>query len=98
MIKVFWLDGSSLNLCQVVVPGANIGQLDSSGRTPLHLAAELGHTECLRVLVNSKGANIDQQTKEKQQTPLHLAAQKRHLECVEVLLDHGALANITDYR
>lgn len=64
----------------------------------MHLAAELGHTECLGILVNSKGVNIDQQTKEKQQTPLHLAAHKRHSECVEVLLDHGALANIEDYR
>ncbi|XP_066257304.1 transient receptor potential channel pyrexia-like [Euwallacea similis] len=78
--------------------GANVNQLDSSGRTPIHLAAELGNKECLKILVKAKGANVDHQTKEKQQTALHLAAEHRHMECIEVLLEQNALANIADYR
>lgn len=78
--------------------GANINQLDSSGRTPIHLAAELGHTECLHVLVETKGGNINQQTKEKQQTALHLAAQRKHPDCINVLLANGAVSYILDYR
>ncbi|XP_066154160.1 transient receptor potential channel pyrexia-like [Euwallacea fornicatus] len=78
--------------------GANVNQLDSSGRTPIHLAAELGYKECLKVLVDAKGANVDHQTKEKQQTALHLAAEHRHMDCIEVLLEQNALTNIVDYR
>ncbi|KAL1505633.1 hypothetical protein ABEB36_005154 [Hypothenemus hampei] len=78
--------------------GANVHQLDSSGKTSMHLAAELGHTDCLQILITTKGANIDYQTKEKQQTPLHFAAQKCHQNCVDVLLEHNASANLADYR
>lgn len=78
--------------------GANVNQVDRCGRTPIHLAAELGYAECLRVLVLAQGASIDYQTKEKQHTALHVAAQQQHPDCVDILLDCGAGSNIVDYK
>ncbi|CAG9763000.1 unnamed protein product [Ceutorhynchus assimilis] len=78
--------------------GANLNQLDSSGRTPIHLAAELGHSSCLEILAQTKNAPINQQTKEKQRSALHLATLNRHPDSVDILLKNGAVADIRDYR
>ncbi|KXZ41601.1 hypothetical protein GPECTOR_372g153 [Gonium pectorale] len=58
------------------------------GNTPLHYAAESGHTEVLQVLLGA-GADKDA-TKKDGWTPLYAAAQNRHVEAVAALLQAGA--------
>lgn len=65
------------------------------GTTPLHMAAEKGHPEFVRVLVTKYNAIIDPLTVEKK-SPLHLAAENGRLQVCKVLLDLRADANVTD--
>ena len=52
------------------------------GATPLFVAAEEGHIEVVRFLVES-GANKDQGTTD-EATPLNVAAWKGHVECCPI--------------
>lgn len=55
---------------------------------PIHLAAFLGHANCLRVLVEySTTINV---VNDDQDSPLHFATRKGHKECIKLLLAHGA--------
>ncbi|XP_042857273.1 uncharacterized protein LOC122243691 isoform X2 [Penaeus japonicus] len=70
--------------------GASVVCPDSRyGRTPIHIAAELGATEILETFLQKcpRGANIKDR---KGMTPLHFAAERGHRECCRVLLRHGA--------
>jgi len=55
-----------------------------NGATALHVAAENGHAEALKVLLNEGGANINGRSIGT--TALHLAVQYNRSACVEVLL------------
>ena len=61
----------------------------NDGATPLYIAAQNGHLEVVRFLVES-GANKDQGTADDGATPLYIAAQNGHLEVVRFLLESGA--------
>jgi ankyrin repeat protein len=67
-----------------------------SGRRAAHIAAQRGHAEVLRKLVDKKAdvnaKTKDDATKHQGWAPLHYAAYRGHRECAEVLLD--AKANI----
>ena len=54
-----------------------------NGATPLHLAAEEGHLECVKILT-SFGASTDCKRSDGY-TPLHIAAKEGHLRIVEYL-------------
>ena len=56
---------------------------------PLFIAAEKGHLEVVRFLVES-GANKDQASTDDGSTPLFIAAGKGHLEVVRFLVEFGA--------
>jgi uncharacterized protein len=58
----------------------------------LHLAAQMGHTEIMEVLVNA-GLSVDQLTRDGTRTPLDTAAGQGHYRACEWLLDHGADIN-----
>eukprot|EP00435_Cladocopium_sp_Y103_P032252 s631_g8.t1 len=64
-----------------------------SGSTPLHSAAQAGHVDIVRFLLEA-GANKDQ-TKDRGATPLHVAASQGHLEVVRLLIESGADSTIT---
>ena len=55
------------------------------GATPLFIAAQRGHLEVVRLLVES-GANKDQGLTDVGTTPLFIAAQNGHREVVRFLL------------
>ncbi|XP_047484187.1 uncharacterized protein LOC125035920 [Penaeus chinensis] len=70
--------------------GASVVYHDSKyGRTPIHIAAELGATDILETLLQkcSKSADIKDR---KGMTPLHFAAERGHWNCCQVLLRNGA--------
>ena len=62
--------------------------------TPLHRAADNGHIEVVRILLDH-GAYINAQDA-LGCTPLHLATMKDDAEIVELLLDKGADVNVKD--
>lgn len=80
--------------------GAQIYQEGKLGEmSPLFLAAELGHTECLKIILQSKSVNCNELRKiENGNTTLHIASEGGHSECIEVLLDHGADPNLTNFK
>ncbi|KAM4020383.1 histone-lysine N-methyltransferase EHMT1 isoform 3-T3 [Anomaloglossus baeobatrachus] len=63
-------------------------------RTPLHAAAEMGHTDICHMLVQA-GANLDN-CSEDQRTPLMDAADNNHLDTVKYLVKAGALLEPKD--
>lgn len=87
---------NAINCVQILVRnGANAGCSDFSA---VHLAADLGNSECLRYLLDAKGASVNSKTKEQEQTPLHLASTGGYTDCQNILLDRGANANSKDHR
>lgn len=67
---------------------------DSNSRTALYLAAEKGHTDCVKLLLD-QGASIDAVDKDGH-TPLFAAGWHGHADCVKLLLDRGANVNTLD--
>ena len=62
-------------------------------QTPLHIAARLGNTDNVALLLNH-GASPDATTKDLY-TPLHIAAKEGHEEVAAILLEHNASQNLT---
>jgi len=71
-------------------PDVNYCQPYNSNYTPLHAAANNGHTSMLRLLLGYN-AQIDKQNKN-QETPLHVAIQSHsgNINSVKFLIDQGA--------
>jgi ankyrin repeat protein len=68
--------------------GVNIDVEDEFlGQTALMAAAESGHANCVRLLID---AGADKETELHMQTALMLAAEKGHANCVRLLIDAGA--------
>ena len=53
----------------------------------LHVAARKGHADCLKLLLEQKGIEVNCPNSEGM-TPLHSAAQNGHCECIKLLLAH----------
>ncbi|XP_063725447.1 uncharacterized protein LOC134853386 [Symsagittifera roscoffensis] len=69
------------------------------GFTPLHLAAESGWENLVRLLLNSPGVQPDVHTSLHGTTPLHLAAQAGHSNVIGLLLSkHEGLLSVYDGR
>jgi hypothetical protein len=67
----------------------------SETRSTLHIAAERGHIECVKILLDSKLFNINAECKDGRstKTALDLAAKNNHIAVVQLLLDNGANIN-----
>ncbi|KAF4527276.1 hypothetical protein B566_EDAN006997 [Ephemera danica] len=72
--------------------GADAGAIGADGLTALHVAADLGYTECLKNILRFKsGINVDAKTQDHRgNSALHLAAEDECAETVQLLLSHGA--------
>ncbi|KAK7093296.1 E3 ubiquitin-protein ligase MIB2-like isoform X2 [Littorina saxatilis] len=65
--------------------------------SPLHIAANNEHDECIRVLVIAGGANVNVQSfPGSGYSPLHLACVKTRFKASEALLEMGADPNVQD--
>lgn len=68
------------------------------GFSPLQLAADLGYSQCMQVLLDSNKCDINMTSSERKCSALHLAAENGFVECVRLLLEAGADANSVNYR
>ena len=65
-----------------------------SGLTALHVACQLGHDECVGLLI-LRQANVNMQT-EGGNTPLHFACAEGYSGCVDQLIKAGAKTHLKD--
>ncbi|BES93509.1 Ankyrin repeat [Nesidiocoris tenuis] len=71
--------------------GANPNALDEYGVGPLHIAADRGHVQLLKILLGRPGGvEVNLPTHEKGNTALHLSAEAGNTECASLLLRAGA--------
>ena len=77
----------------LIAHGANPNGADEDG-SPLHDAAQLGHTEVCRTLLTA-GADPNQKD-HLTQTPLHKASSHGYTAIIELLLESGADPTIPD--
>jgi hypothetical protein len=70
----------------------NLSYSDRQGNTPLHLAANNGHTDIVHHLVTAKAETLHR-VNQRGDTALHLAAKNGHTSVVRLLLKHGAQVN-----
>ena len=72
--------------------------LEENGKTLLHLAAERGHSSCIKVILKHQGVFLSAHDIEGR-TPLHDAVFRDHLDCVKLLLEQkGIDINTCDYK
>lgn len=73
---------------------ADVGARDNDGRTPLHLAAALGHARIGRLLLMHGAAATVSMADRHGLTAMHLAVQNAHCPMVEALVEFGADVNL----
>lgn len=76
--------------------GIDPNTLDINGNTPLHLAADKGYIECLKLLLAKSNKTINLKSKSKQSTALHMAAENGYTECVQILLHTGSSHSVVN--
>uniref|UniRef100_A0A672NFZ4 Ankyrin repeat and SOCS box containing 3 n=1 Tax=Sinocyclocheilus grahami TaxID=75366 RepID=A0A672NFZ4_SINGR len=79
-------------IVRYLVSMCSLEAVDDYGITPLFVAAQYGHHQCLEIVANA-GAIVNCQANDLA-TPLLIAAQEGHVRCVELLLAHGADPNL----
>jgi ankyrin repeat protein len=65
--------------------GIDVNQAKNYGWTPLSVASEKGHSECMSLLLGKQGIDVNQAL-DNGSTPLHVGSEKGHTECVSLLL------------
>lgn len=74
--------------------GAQLEDINGSGQSALHLAAQKGLNDIIVLLVKNKGMSVNLQTQNKVGvTPLHDAALEGQLQTVKLLVELGADVN-----
>ena len=81
--------GDARKVAELLSKGAKVDTRDKSGFTPLLAAAQGGHTEVCKLLLETGKANV-KETTPKGNTPLLLAARRGHTEVCELLLENGS--------
>ncbi|KAA8497932.1 Ankyrin repeat, PH and SEC7 domain containing protein secG [Porphyridium purpureum] len=91
LYKAVW-EGNATVLREIKHIGARFINVDEeeeeSGLTPLMLAAQRGYADCVRVLVDECGAQVNLEVRG--HTALSFAAENGHPMCAEALLTRGA--------
>ena len=87
--------GDLESLKQLVARNPDAVRATKRGRTPLHVACELGKLEAVKVLLEAGAPVEPEREDETVRTPLATAIKHNQPEIVGVLLEHGADANVT---
>jgi len=89
-------DGNVNAVKTLLLAGAKVDSRDDHpfDATPLHFAAQYGHNEVCKILLEYK-ANVNAQG-EQNRTPLHEAAQRRHENVCKTLIKAGAKRHARD--
>jgi ankyrin repeat protein len=72
----------------LIADGANVDELDPNGDAPLVMAAYLGHTEIVRLLLEA-GADVRAVDPGMKATALHAAAYAGRTDAARLLIQHG---------
>ena len=62
----------------------------------MHVAADAGSAEAVRLLLRQGGADVNAPREEDRRSPLHIAVNDSHADVVETLLASGANVNAAD--
>ena len=86
------MQGDVRKVRELLASGAEVDKRNAEGHSAIHLAAEAGHAEVIRVLLSEAGAAINRVATGQHDgvTALHLAASEVQHEAVSVLLEGGA--------
>ncbi len=76
----------------LIADGANVDELDPNGDAPLVMAAYLGHTDIVRLLLEA-GADVTAVDPGMKATALHAAAYAGRTEAAALLIQHGIEIN-----
>ncbi len=79
-------EGDAEKVSLLLASGADVNKVDEHSIAPLIWAANLGHTECVRLLLTAPGIEVNTVDKSRC-TPLVHAALNGHTECVRLLLN-----------
>jgi ankyrin repeat protein len=66
-----------------------------NGYQPIHYAASSGHTDCVKLLLNTSPDTVNEQSSTLL-TPLYLACQYGSLDTIKTLSSHGANFKLRD--
>jgi ankyrin repeat protein len=88
-------DGNLDDARAALAAGADPNVRDGWQQTPLHYAADLGHTDVGRLLIE-KGAEKPDAVDKWQRTPLHYAARTGQIDVARLLIEKGADPNARD--
>lgn len=96
-IEDFIRDGNSDKLNELLknVDPTDLNSLDENGLGLIHWASDRGNLEILKIILNTKGIDIDLQDSEGQ-TALFYASSCGHKTCLQLLLARGANKEIVD--
>lgn len=84
---------SRIDLLELYIDfGADINKAKTDGKTPLHIACEIGDAEMVLFLLQ-RGVDLESRAGVDGYTPLHLSTKGNFKECIEVLALAGADIN-----
>ena len=78
-------NGDLSELRKAISKGVDVNTVNKYGWTPLHSAAQEGHTAIVELLLKKESIDVNAKD-EYERTPLHVAALKGHFDVVELLL------------
>jgi alkylhydroperoxidase family enzyme len=88
-------EGNAEAVRKLTQQGVPPDEQDTQGATPLWYAAARGHTDIVRVLLETNAVDVNATTVDKR-TPLFWPAAYGYVEVVKLLLDYGAQQNYED--
>lgn len=84
--------GQAAIVRMLIHAGAKCSPMGPNKETPLHIAAQENHVNCVSILLTHGKVDVDLATRDRS-TALHLASQRGNTQVAEYLLDHGANVN-----
>lgn len=73
------------NLQKLIEAGADVNIKNKDGKTPLHIAIENKHCDCVKILLASQKINLNA-TDNERKTPLHYAVEKNDIASLRLLI------------